>query len=128
LVKKSTFKAHAIAAPNKVRTNGALGFGILNYPFKYRPQKGIQDFSGSFNVGAAVSYTLGHDSLSKWTESFVGGFGISSITLDKASVLADTAALSSTNGITALTFSLGFMLEYNKIQVGVFLVVIGSAI
>jgi hypothetical protein len=120
LVKMSVFKAHAVKVPPKVRTKGALGFGILNYPFKWRIQPKIQDFTGSFNVGAAVAYTLGHDSLNKWTESFVGGVGISSITLDKQSVTTNASMLDSSNGITALTFSLGFILEYNKIQVGAF--------
>jgi hypothetical protein len=121
LVKMSVFKAHAVKVPAKVRTKGALGFGILNYPFKWRIQPKIQDFTGSFNVGAAVAYTLGHDSLNKWTESFVGGVGISSITLDKQSVNANASMLDSSNGITALTFSLGFILEYSKIQVGAFI-------
>ncbi len=121
LVKLSVFKAHAISVPNKIMTGGSLGFGIINYPFKFRPQKHMQDFSGSFNVGAAVAYTLRHDSLSKWSHSFVGGFGISSITLDKASVSTNAGALDSSNGLTALTLSVGYMLEYSKIQIGVFM-------
>jgi hypothetical protein len=121
LVKLSVFKAHAVSVPNKIMTGGSLGFGIINYPFKFRPQKHMQDFSGSFNVGAAVAYTLRHDSLSKWSHSFVGGFGISSITLDKASVSTNAGALDSSNGLTALTLSVGYMLEYSKIQIGVFM-------
>jgi hypothetical protein len=121
LVKLSVFRAHAISVPNKIMTRGSLGFGILNYPFKFRPQKHMQDFSGSFNVGAAVAYTLRHDSLSKWSQSIVGGFGISSITLDKASVSNNAGSLDSTNGLTALTLSIGYMLDYNKIQIGVFM-------
>ena len=121
LVKLSIFKAHTIKIPGKVRTSGALGFGILNYPFKMRLQEKMQDFSGSFNVGAAVAYTFRHDSLSKWSNSIVGGFGISSINLDKSTVNNNANMLDSSNGITALTFSIGYMLEYSKIQVGVFM-------
>lgn len=87
---------------------------------KYRLQNG-GDFGGSFNVGAAIAYTFRHDSLSPWSVSAVGGFGLSSITLDKTAVNTDTAGVSSVNGISALTFSFGGMLQYNKIQFGVFL-------
>ena len=120
LVKLSLFKAHAkkVIKPSIVRAS--LGFGIINYPFKYRFQKGMKDFSGSFNVGAAISYTLRHDSTAKWNFSGVLGVGISSITLDKASVKSGSDTISSTNGLTALTLSLGFMAQYDKVQIGLF--------
>jgi hypothetical protein len=121
LVKMKVFKKYAIRVPPTVFTKGALGFGILNYPFKFRIQPHINDFAGSFNVGAAVSYTYKHDSLKKWRYSHVVGIGISSITLDKAAVNTDTGAISSTNSLTALTLSYGFMVQYDKVQLGLFI-------
>jgi len=121
IIRMSVFKAHAKKVPTKIITKGALGFGILNYPFKLRIQPHINDFTGSFNVGAAVSYTYKHDSLKKWTYSHVLGIGISSITLDKAAVNTDTGAIGSTNSLAALTLSYGFMVQYDKVQLGVFI-------
>lgn len=115
------FRAHAVKAPKKLITKGGFGFGVVNYPFKWRGQKGAKDFSGSFNVGAAVAYTYKHDSLSKWRFVHVLGFGISSISLDKSSVDRGGDTLSATNSFSALTLSYGFMVQYDKVQIGVFM-------
>jgi hypothetical protein len=118
-VPRSIFRTHATKV-TRTRMGISLGFGVINYPFKYRPQKGEGDFSGSFNVGAAIALTLPHDSLAKWIFSYVAGFGISSITLDKSQVSMNANKLDSTNGLTALSLSLGYMVEYNKVQAGIF--------
>ena len=121
IVRMSVFRSHAKKVVAKTITKGALGFGILNYPFKLRIQPHLTDFTGSFNIGAAVSFTYKHDSVSKWTFSHVLGIGISSITLDKAAVNTDTAGVASTNSLAALTLSYGLMVQYDKIQLGLFI-------
>jgi len=110
------------SATKNSRIGGSLAFGVLNYPFKYRGQPQHQNFSGSFNLGAAIGLTFRHKSYAKFSYSLVSGYSISNITLDSASVTRNATTLQSNNNFTALSISLGGMVTYqNKIQAGLFL-------
>lgn len=102
--------------------NGALTCGVISFPFKFRPQKIGQDFSGSFNFGAGIGYTFKHKSWRSYTLSLLSGYSISNTILDSSSTTKNQSSLSSTNNFTAFSFSLGIMTEYqNKIQAGIFI-------
>lgn len=100
---------------------GSMAFGIVTLPFKYRIQKGKQDFSGSFNVSAAVGFTFARKEYRKSQYTILVGAGISNVTLDSASVSRNANNLSSSNNFSALTMMTGVVLTYEKVQVGVFM-------
>lgn len=102
------------------KVTGSLEAGVLNYPFKFRPQSGKSDFTGAFNFGAAVGYQFPSrtDRNTRW--SVLSAYGISNVVLDSLSVRQNSAQLANVNNFTAFTFSLGAMVEYEKVQVGVF--------
>ena len=102
------------------RIGGSLATGVLNYPFKFRPQAGKSDFSGAFNIGAALGYRWPHKSYREFTWLLLGSYGISTISLDSSTVRQNGAGLTTANDFTALSMSAGLMVEYNKVQAGVF--------
>jgi hypothetical protein len=102
------------------KVNGSLALGVINFPFKYRAQKGLADFSGSFNFGVAIGYTFSHKSYSKWNFSLVSTYSISNIVLDSASATKNQARLVSSNNFTSFSFAFGGLLQYDKVQVGAF--------
>lgn len=99
----------------------ALNAGIINFPFRLRPQKGIVDFSGAFNFGAAIGYTFRHKSWREVKHSLLTGYSISNVVLDSMSTTRNSDKLTSTNNFTSLSFSLGYMIQYQQVQVGIFL-------
>lgn len=102
------------------RVSGSLSFGIVNFPFKYRPQKGKADFSGAFNFGAAVGYKFKHRTYGT-SFSIITCYSVSNIVLDSVSTSSNQSKLSKTNNFTAFSFSAGVLLEYQKVQAGVFI-------
>lgn len=102
------------------RNRTSMSVGVLYFPFKYRPQKESADFSGSFNFGAALGITLGNYSYNKWSISFLTGYSISNIKLDSASVGRNSDMLTVTNDLSAFSFSFGPMVQYDRVQAGVF--------
>jgi hypothetical protein len=102
--------------------DGSLALGAVNFPFRYRLQKGQGDFSGAFNLGAAAGIKWGRDSLTKWSFTVpVLSFSISNINIDSVSATKNQSLLKSTNNFTALTIATGVIVENNKIQIGAFL-------
>ncbi len=118
LVDKSNILKHA--TPYSV-IDHSLALGFLNLPFKARIQKGKEDFSGTFNFGSAVGYKFKHYSYSPWAHNVVLGLSFSNVSLDSVSVSKNHEDLSETNEFTALSLSVGYMLEYKNVQVGIFL-------
>lgn len=103
------------------RVNFALAVGVINYPFKYRPQKGHPDFSGAFNFGVAVGVKLPHKESLKFTHSIITGYSISQVSLDTSTVTKNKAEVIGNNNFAAFSFSVGYMVEYDRVQAGVFL-------
>lgn len=99
----------------------SLAIGVVNFPFKFRPQKDKVDFSGSFNFGAGLGVTFPHKSWRKTTHSLISGYSISNVVLDSVSVVKNHDKLSSTNNFTAFSFSLGYLIQYEKVQAGLFI-------
>lgn len=102
------------------KIRGSLAVGVINFPFKLRLQQGEEDFSGAFNFGAGIGYTLPHRSYSKYQYSFISGYSISSVNLDNSSTRRNQAQLESSNNFTAFSFSIGFLIQYEKAQAGIF--------
>lgn len=108
-------------AINNDKISGGLTLGVINFPFKYRPQSGKGDFSGSFNFGAAIGYKLPHYNSRKFNYSVLSGYSISNINADSSSVERNADKLKTTNNFTAFSFSLGVLVEYEKVQAGLFI-------
>jgi hypothetical protein len=117
-VKSTQVKAYS----RKEQSIGAsLTAGVINFPFRLRPQKGIVDFSGAFNFGAAIGYTFRHKSWREVKHSLLTAYSISNVVLDSMSTTRNSDKLTSTNNFTSLSFSLGYMVQYQQVQVGIFL-------
>ncbi len=105
--------------------NGTIGasmeFGLLNLPFRFRPQIERQDFSGTFNLSGAIGLKIKHKEWRKYTLSIVGSYGISNVTLDSASVSSNHEFLTATNSFTALSLAIGGLIEFENVQAGIFL-------
>lgn len=97
----------------------ALSAGILNFPFKLRLFPKV-DFSGSYNIGAAVGIKFGYKSWRQFHHSLIVGLGISSIILDSASTHRNQNLLSSNNNFTSSTIAIGYLIEYQNVQIGIF--------
>jgi len=110
-------------AANDERVSWALSIGVLNFPFKYRIQRNNADFSGAFNFGAGIGFKLPHPVWQKFTYSILSGYSISNVALDSSSIniTSNLDKLKSTNNFTAFSFSLGLLVEYEKVQAGFFI-------
>ena len=108
-------------ATSYYRIAPSMAFGLLNLPFKARIQANKADFSGSLNINNAIGLTYGHQSWRKFKFTTVLSYGISSITLDSLSVSRNHDRLTSSNTLPALTLSIGQMITFNKVQLGIFL-------
>lgn len=108
------------AATSNHTIRGSLALGVLYFPFKYRPQEGKQDFSGSFNFGAAIGYTFPHKEWRKTSFSLLSCYGISNVNVDSASVSGGYDILNTVSDYTALSLAAGFMVQYEKVQAGAF--------
>ena len=109
------------SASKITKIKGSLAAGVINFPFKYRFQKDNVDFSGAFNFGAAIGYTLPHKSSNTLTHSFVSGYSVSNVVLDKTSVTLNSEELANTNNFSAFSISLGYLVAYQRVQAGVFM-------
>ena len=110
-----------VCAVKNLRVKGSLAFGVINFPFKYRIQKQVNDFSGSFNFGAALGVNFGHYAWNKWGFTFLTSYSISNVNLDSVSVGKNADKLRTTNNYTAFSFAGGLMVSYDKVQAGLFL-------
>lgn len=100
---------------------GGLAAGVINFPFKYRPQRDKSDFSGAFNFGAGIGYKFRHKSWRQFTYSVISGYSISNIVMDSSNANKNQGKLASSNNYTAFSFSIGMLAEYQRVQAGIFL-------
>lgn len=117
LVSKSILKAHST---KYTKTRLSLAFGALSFPFKFRIQKNTIDFSSGFNMGAAIGIRLPHYSFREFTHTFLTAYSFSTINIDSTAATRNHDLLTTTNNFSAFTFSLGYMIEYDNIQAGIF--------
>ena len=108
------------AAAKYAYIGGALSGGVINFPFKLRLQNG-SDFSTAFNLGAAMGYTFPHYDYRAFTYTALLAASINNVNLDASAVTQNADKLDATNGFSALSFSLGAMVQYDKFQAGIFL-------
>lgn len=99
----------------------SLAVGALNFPFKIRPQGKSFDFNGAFNFGVAVGWKVKHESWRKYNYNILGGMSVSQINIDTISATRNKDILLSANGYSALSLSLGIMVENQKVQIGAFI-------
>ena len=98
----------------------AFEFGLINFPFKYRFSKMYSNFSGSFNFGAALGLKVKRKSYRNTSISIISGYSVSSTTLEASEVRRNSSDLAETNNFTAISFSVGPMIENNRVQIGLF--------
>jgi len=116
IVSKKDIEKHS-----SYRIAHSLNLAVMTFPFKARfNNQKLEDFTGSVNFGTAIGYKLNHRNDNPWNLSILGGFSISNINLDSVSVSNNHNLLSVTNDFTALSLSFGLMVQYNRIQIGVF--------
>jgi len=108
-------------AHKKARTKSSLAVGVITFPFKFRPQKGMQDFSGAFNFGAGLGVTVSKKVWREASFSIITGYSISSIALDSSNTRKNQDNLMSTNNFAAFSFSAGGLVQYQRVQAGVFI-------
>lgn len=113
-VAKSTIDKHTY-----YKEGASLAFGVINFPFKARFNP-ISDFSGSFNFGTAVGLRFAKKNFRNWTFSIIAGQSISNVSLDNASVAKNSHLLVDNNDFSALTLSIGPLIAYNNVQIGLF--------
>lgn len=116
-VPKSYLKDHARSEEYR-RPNIAIG--AINFPFKMRFQDGRRDFSGAFNLGVGVGMSLRQKDWKKNDYYVLIGTGITEINLVASEVGRNADLLQDVNGLTALTISMGFMIQREKTQIGLF--------
>jgi hypothetical protein len=107
-------------ASDQTQIGGSLAAGIISLPFKYRPQKNNSDFSGVFNLGTGLGYTFSHKKSAVFTHSAILGLSISTISLDSSNTNRNQGQLASINNFSAFSCSIGYMIQYDRVQAGVF--------
>ncbi len=108
-------------ALKQAKTKWSLAAGVITFPFKFRPQKGMQDFSGAFNFGAGLGVTIPRMVWREATFSIITGYSISSVMLDSSNTQKHQDKLTSTNNFSAFSFSVGPLVQYQRVQAGVFI-------
>lgn len=98
----------------------SLSLGVLSLPFRYRPQNGFKDVSGTFNLGAGLGIRLPHLQSRRFRYSILAAFTVSNTVLDESVITQSVADLSKVNNLSAFSFSVGFLAEYEKVQAGLF--------
>ncbi|WP_018621746.1 hypothetical protein [Spirosoma luteum] len=102
------------------RIPASFVFGLINFPFKFRPQYGRNDFAGAFNFGAGLGYKLGHKGSVNTTVTIINAYSLSNINIDAPAVTRNSADLEKTNNYSGLSISLGLMAENKRVQAGIF--------
>ncbi len=117
---KADYVTNTKIATKNIKKGGSLSIGLITLPYKFRFQKKKNEFEGSFNFGASLGYRFPKNDFNGI--DYIVAFGVhhTSIKLDSISVGSNAESLVNTNNYSALSFSLGFIVEYEKIQVGLF--------
>jgi len=90
--------------------------GALTFPFKYRPQNG--KFETTFGIGVTGGVTWNPWRTNEHTFSLLGGISASSARVDQYST--DPAAnVTDPSERTSVTFSLGIVYQWERLQIGV---------
>ena len=117
-VDKAAFEASAQA---KVLRKTSVEVGAAVLPFKWRFQEGQKDFSGETNLAVMLGIKLPHYEQKKWHTSLMIGYSVGEADLDSISVNKNFADLRDRDDFLTHTFTAGVMLEYDRVQAGVFM-------
>lgn len=104
-----------IAFAEKVEPKDKISIGLLTLPFKARPQDDFS-FDTQFNLNSTLNIRFGDVSGVSYYYQFGAGVGSVNLNPGNAGGVSD----SETQDVSVLTFFNGIMLEYKKIQVGVY--------
>ncbi|TSE07932.1 hypothetical protein [Aquimarina algiphila] len=125
-VNKDEFDKYATKyVKQKKKGSGAYSVGLLSLPFKARPVTTVEGQSGSlgfdtdFNLNSTLNVRLGGGKEGSTSLNFQMGAGIGSVGLDSnnASLVESTK----TQDVATLTGLTGLMLEYDRVQFGIYI-------
>jgi len=117
-VDKAAFVASTQA---KVLQKTSVEVGAAVLPFKWRFQEGQKDFSGETNLAVMLGIKLPHYEQKTWHTSLMIGYSVGEADLDSISVNKNFAELRDRDDFLTHTFTAGVMLEYDRVQAGVFM-------
>ena len=106
-------------AQNRNRIATSLSVGVINFPMKLRIQRG-GDWESSFNFGAGAGLTFRHRAYRTFKHSIITGYSNSTVGLDSATVSSNHDKLKDFKDFQAFSFSLGYLVQYESIQAGIF--------
>jgi len=106
-------------AQNRNRIATSLSVGVINFPMKLRIQRG-GDWESSFNFGAGAGLTFRHRAYRTFKHSIITGYSNSTVGLDSATVSSNYDKLKDFKDFQAFSFSLGYLVQYESIQAGIF--------
>jgi len=104
-----------IAFAEKVEPKDKISIGLLTLPFKARLQEEFA-FDTEFNLNSTLNIRLGEVAGMSFHYQFGAGVGSVNLNTGNANGLTETQA----QDVSILTFFNGFMVEFNKIQVGLY--------
>jgi hypothetical protein len=106
-------------AQNRKMVPTSLSVGVINFPMKFRLQKG-GDWESAFNFGAGAGVTIRHRTYRTFKHSIITGYSNSTVGLEEVSVSKNSDKLKDFKDFQAFSFSLGYLLQYESVQAGVF--------
>ncbi|MEY8848619.1 hypothetical protein AB9K26_07375 [Psychroserpens sp. XS_ASV72] len=92
-----------------------ISVGLLTLPFKARPQEEFA-FDTEFNLNSTLNILFSGQKNVSWYYQFGAGVGSVNLNTSNARGLSDTEA----QDVSILTFFNGVMIEYKKIQIGLY--------
>jgi len=106
----------------KIERKEWLSIGLLTLPFKARPQDDFT-FDTEFNLNSTLNWSFWYPSTSSNDISVnlqlgagIGTVGLNTSNVHSGSTLTDTEA----QDVSTVTFLTGIMLQYKKVQVGIY--------
>jgi hypothetical protein len=93
-----------------------LSIGILSLPFKARPQNDFS-FSTEFNLNSTLNYSFAYSNNVSINWQIGAGIGTIGLNTSNSSGLANDEA----QDVSTITFLNGIMLQYNKVQAGLYI-------
>jgi hypothetical protein len=106
------------SAVRKPKEDTILSIGLLTLPFKARPQNDFS-FDTEFNINTTLNVRIYEFKKIKTSLNWQFGTGIGTVSLNSSNAKGITAENS--QDVALLSLSSGLMLQYRKIQTGIYL-------
>ncbi len=101
----------------EVKSEDRMSVGLLTLPFKARPQDGVS-FDTEYNLNGTFNIRLA--SVAQASLNLQVGAGIGSVGLNSSNVHPNGTATTEPQDVAVLTWLAGTMIQYKKVQVGLY--------